>query len=466
MADEESPFQSWSRRLIFGPMPLVQQRLQERAKRSEDEYAAEQQGIRDERTAGRQRANILLNIQEQARAQQEKEGREQAAAATRLRGLTEALKPKPSLPALGIMQGSEGPASVPVPLPPRQPTMEDVIPHLTEKGRESMLEKRFALPEKEMGVFETKRGDILKKGTGEEVRKAPTPVPFAPPEGHVLKGVHRNLDTGALTEQYGPIEAPPSLNAAAQQFIDPTGKPYPDYKSLPPNLKKEAFVEASRLAGFGRAEGTEQERRTRPFTRENPEGVVVNRQTFQDETAKGFTIGDVEALQKAGTHTALTKDQANLYRSALDAVDTAKEIRRIGSKLFTAAPGLGTVAKGLLTTGQRLMDVGGGSYYRDLKQQEGKVFSVITLFQSKGQISDSDANLGRSLMAVDSLFTSKPGFAQRINAFDAMIQAALVRTVHGQTVPKDAGITVPALREQAANPSIAPSLPKGTKRVP
>lgn len=137
----ESPFESWSRRLLFGPVPLIQQELQRRGQQESDEAAG-----------ARSRENILLNIREQARANQETEQRKQEAESTRLQGLMGVLnKPKSSLPAVGVMQGAGGAEPISVPMTPRRPPLEEVLPHLSPGKREEAVLREYT-PEKPEGV--------------------------------------------------------------------------------------------------------------------------------------------------------------------------------------------------------------------------------------------------------------------------------------------------------------------------
>ena len=161
-----SPFSDWANRLIIGPRQAVTQAMAEEAESARERRRLANQetnqwldlstipedererryGTRQPRVL-RSEAPTLATIAGNARERRETEDRERTEGAKRLQGLLGILTPKPAPPALGVMQGSEGNVPVEVPMRPTPPTMEDVLPHLTEKARESMLEKRFA-PEK------------------------------------------------------------------------------------------------------------------------------------------------------------------------------------------------------------------------------------------------------------------------------------------------------------------------------
>lgn len=247
-------FDDWVRGLIVGPMPLVERTLAERSRRREQEVEAAREATREEGRTTRARENILLQIHEQARAQQATQERTRAAER----------EERGSLSRLARRLRVEQPYGEPAESP------EDLLQY---KGGESAYKTLFPAPkEAAPSTYQDKQGNIRDKATGViRERAAPRPAQFAPPEGYVPTYIES--PEGDIRIHYSPRVAPYGLDAIAQKYTNPTTKkPYTGYFELPPALKETAWdaaMVAQRGFAFERGGGGEEGKRSLPILKRN-----------------------------------------------------------------------------------------------------------------------------------------------------------------------------------------------------
>ena len=222
---QETAFQNWARRLVIGHRDVVRQILADDAAREREKFQVEREDIRAQSAERRSRENILLNIREQARVGQEKEGREreERLALSRL---------------LGQVKTGTPPGEPPV-------APEDIFQF---KGGREAYQAEFPKPSSP-DVFQDKQGNIRSRRTpGQVLEPAPPREKFTPPEGYVPSYIE--TPEGEVRTHYTLPQAPYGLDAIAQGMTNPqTGKSYQRYIELPPDRKKEARDEAARLQG-------------------------------------------------------------------------------------------------------------------------------------------------------------------------------------------------------------------------
>ena len=426
-APQETAFQNWARRLVIGHRDVVRQILADDAAREREKFQVEREDIRAQSAERRSRENILLNIREQARVGQEKEGREreERLALSRL---------------LGQVKTGTPPGEPPV-------APEDIFQF---KGGREAYQAEFPKPPSPE-VFQDKQGNIRSKRTGQVLEPAPPREKFTPPEGYVPSYIE--TPEGDVRTHYTLPQAPYGLDAIAQGMTNPqTGKSYQRYIELPSDRKKEARDEAARLQGqfagtreTGKTQAEEAERARQPFDRVYKDRLLVNRTTLVNETAQAPTVGMADALSLQGTHKLLSDKQARQYNSGLNALRIGKDIEEIGQRVFTATTRLGIPLRGVMMVASSWSDIGLGKDYNRLQQMKGEVMPIVLLMQQENRISDADLRVITTFMTIESPRQSAEGFLERATHVRNVFSEMLRRVVEDVTVSKDAGVTIQEL---------------------
>lgn len=331
----ETAFQSWARRLLIGPMPLVRQQLadvaeeeRERLKGERDEaqfpkklILATAPGVTSAQEAGRIKAGAKS---EEARVEAERQKRVSAAART-----------------LGMTD------------------LADLLEHGAKPEELKVAIPKEAAP----STYQDKQGNIRDKSTGKIVEPAPPRKEFTPPPGYVPTYTEDPI-TGEVRTTHTPRVAPYGLDAIAQQYVNPaTKQPYTGYYELPIDLKEAAMKKARELQGefaFGRATGAEAGQRAMPITKRgewiNPmhfldPGVPLNPplgMTTERATASGYyqitDRGDLDALAAIETIPGVIQPLRELTDKVITAKTqwqlTTQTLRGMGAEIGRYIPGV------------------------------------------------------------------------------------------------------------------------------